>query len=73
MTEKTRSTYYPEAQKKYAQANKEKRYRNQRKSAAKRFINEDATADELTEIVSLAKNRLNVLKTTAQDAASAEE
>ena len=73
MEEKKRSTYYPESQKKYAQANKEKRYRNQRKSSGKRFINEDATVEELEEILSLVENRLDALKTTAQDCASAEE
>lgn len=61
MSEKKKSTYYPEAQKKYAQANKEKRYRNQRKSAAKRFINDDATVEELEEILAIAKNRLESL------------
>lgn len=58
MTEKKKSTYYPEAQKKYAQANKEKRYRNQRKSAAKRFINDDATAEELQELAEMIDEKL---------------
>lgn len=58
MTEKKKSTYYPEAQKKYAQANKEKRYRNQRKSAAKRFINDDATVEELQELAEMIDEKL---------------
>ena len=57
MSEKSRTNYYPESQKKYAQANKEKRYRNQRKSSAKRFINEDATLEELNELQALIKDR----------------
>lgn len=57
MSEERKSTYYPESQKKYAQANKEKRYRNQRKSNAKRFINEDATLEELDELRQLIDNR----------------
>ena len=58
MPEKKKSTYYPEAQKKYAQANKEKRYRNQRKSAAKRFINDDATVEELQELAEMIVEKL---------------
>lgn len=58
MTEKKKSTYYPEAQKKYAQVNKEKRYRNQRKSAAKRFINDDATVEELQELAEMIDEKL---------------
>lgn len=58
MPEKKKSTYYPEAQKKYAQANKEKRYRNQRKSAAKRFINDDATVEELQELAEMIDEKL---------------
>lgn len=57
MTDEKKSTYYPESQKKYAQANKEKRYRNQRKSNAKRFINEDATLEELDELRKLIDER----------------
>lgn len=58
MAEKNRTNYYPESQKKYAQANKEQRYRNQRKSAAKRFIREDATAEELQELAAMIDEKL---------------
>lgn len=58
MTEKNRTNYYPESQKKYAQANKEQRYRNQRKSAAKRFIREDATTGELQELAVMIDEKL---------------
>lgn len=58
MAEKSRTNYYPESQKKYAQANKEQRYRNQRKSAAKRFIREDATIEELQELAVMIDEKL---------------
>ena len=58
MPEKSRTNYYPESQKKYAQANKEQRYRNQRKSAAKRFIREDATIEELQELAVMIDEKL---------------
>lgn len=58
MDKKSKSTYYPESQKKYAQANREKRYRIQRKSNAKRFINEDATLDELRELAEIIEEKI---------------
>ena len=58
MAEKSRTNYYRESQKKYAQANKEQRYRNQRKSAAKRFIREDATIEELQELAVMIDEKL---------------
>ena len=56
MAEKNRTNYYPESQKKYAQANKE------RKSAAKRFIREDATIEELQELAAMIDEKLREMK-----------
>lgn len=66
-----KAVYDPEAQKRWEAKNKEKRGRINRKSAAKRFIREDATPEELKELGELIKSVISE-KTTAQDCASAE-
>lgn len=67
-----KAVYDPEAQKRWEAKNKEKRGRINRKSAAKRFIREDATIEELNELQIMIKDVI-AEKTTAQDAASWEE
>ena len=63
MTEKKRQAVYdPEAQKRWEQKNKEKRGRINRKSAAKRFINSDATKEELDELQALIAERRKSLE-----------
>ena len=67
-----KAVYDPEAQKRWEVKNREKRGRINRKSAAKRFIREDATLDELEELSDLIKEAIEE-KTTAQDSASVTE
>lgn len=67
-----KAVYDPEAQKRWEAKNREKRGRINRKSAAKRFIREDATLGELEELSDLIKAEITE-KTAAHNAASAEE
>ena len=73
MTER-KAKYNPEADRKWAEANKEhKRYLTDRTSA-RRFIRSKAKAEDLDELTALiAERRAELEKMTAQDAASAEE
>lgn len=67
-----KAVYDPEAQKRWEAKNREKRGRINRKSGAKRFIREDATIEELNELLEMIKAEI-AEKTTAQGDASAEE
>lgn len=53
-----KAVYDYAAQKKWADNNKEKKQRTNRKSAAKKFIREDAEYDELKELRDMIDDRI---------------
>ena len=73
MTER-KSKYNPEADRRWAEANRERRNYLSKRSSARSFIRNWATEEDLDELAGLiAERRANTEKTTTQNAASAEE
>jgi hypothetical protein len=69
-----KAKYNPEADRKWAEANKEHRRYLTDRTSARRFIRSKATAEDLDELeVLIAERRAELEKTTAQDSDNVEE
>ena len=69
-----KSKYNPDADRRWSEKNPERRKYLSHRSRARSFVRDVATLDDLDELTALiAERRAELEKTTAQDAASAEE